>query len=548
MELRQLEHFLSVVEEGSFTAAAARVYMVQSSLSASLLALERDLGTTLFIRGRRGAELTDAGRAFLAPARAMVEQAGRARDAVAEVEGLLRGTVRVAFVVPPRIIDVVQTLRGFHQEHPGVQVRLLPADARTAPDLVASGQVDFALAPRTDRPGSTLRFDPLVHDQLVVLCPAGHRLAGARDVHPRELIGEAVIDLPRAQLARQLFDSLLAEHGLQREIRLEVDTWLGVLALVHQGMGISYGPASSANSEVFGRVDVATLADAPLWELGIVYRDEALRGAAGRAFLTAFRRALPGANRSYPNVAVPPGRLPGRPVLEQSLPRLLGTAADLAKTSVPGAAEVSVTLLVENQATTVASTGQLALELDACQYEQDDGPCLHAARSGEPTEIPDSRTEPRWPAYARSATGHGALSVLSVPLVIDADGPVTGSLNIYATGPQVFGSAGRAAAARVADFAAAAAGSASAYRGARNQVENLRTALTSRAVIEQAKGILMERGKLTAEQAFRALSEESMAANVKVRVLAEQLVLTGQFPDRAPTARTRSPARRRPRS
>ncbi len=139
MELRQLEHFLSVVEEGSFTAAAARVYMVQSSLSASLLSLERELGTNLFIRGRRGAELTDAGRAFLAPARATVEQAGRARDAVAEVEGLLRGTVRVAFAVPPRIVDVVETLRRFQHEHPGVQVRLFPVDARAVPDLVSSG-------------------------------------------------------------------------------------------------------------------------------------------------------------------------------------------------------------------------------------------------------------------------------------------------------------------------------------------------------------------------------------------------------------------------
>ena len=62
VELRRLEHFLAVVEEGSFTAAAARVFMVQSSLSASLQALERELGTELFVRGRRGAELTDAGR------------------------------------------------------------------------------------------------------------------------------------------------------------------------------------------------------------------------------------------------------------------------------------------------------------------------------------------------------------------------------------------------------------------------------------------------------------------------------------------------------
>src|SRR3954454_5080051 len=101
VELRQLEYFMAVVEEGSFTSAAARLFMVQSSLSASLLTLERELGTELFIRGRRGAELTDAGQAFAEPGRAALAEADRARDAVAEVKGLLRGTVRIATVFVP---------------------------------------------------------------------------------------------------------------------------------------------------------------------------------------------------------------------------------------------------------------------------------------------------------------------------------------------------------------------------------------------------------------------------------------------------------------
>ena len=79
MELRQLEYFLAVVDEGSFTAAAARLYMVQSGLSAALRVLERELGTELFVRVRRGVELTDAGRAFLEPARAAIADTGRAR-------------------------------------------------------------------------------------------------------------------------------------------------------------------------------------------------------------------------------------------------------------------------------------------------------------------------------------------------------------------------------------------------------------------------------------------------------------------------------------
>jgi DNA-binding transcriptional LysR family regulator len=288
VELRQLEHFLAVVETGSFTSAAARLFMVQSSLSASLLGLERELGTELFIRGRRGAELTDAGRAFLEPARATLAEADRACDAVAEVQGLLRGTVRIAYAATPRLDDVVSTLCRFREEHPGVRVHAVPADERQVTGLVIGGQVDFAVTPRVDRAGSAFRFQPLVSSPLTLICPADHRLAGARDVDPRDVIDESIIDLPRGWQFRDLFDQVMAERGPTRQVTLEVQDWLGVLALVQRGTGISYGTAACIDGDIFDGVDVATLADAPLWELGVAYRDDSLRGAAGRAFLTAF--------------------------------------------------------------------------------------------------------------------------------------------------------------------------------------------------------------------------------------------------------------------
>jgi DNA-binding transcriptional LysR family regulator len=288
VELRQLEHFLAVVEEGSFTSAAARIFMVQSSLSASLLALEREVGTELFIRGRRGAELTDAGRAFLQPARAAVEEAERGRAAVAEVKGLLHGTVRVAYAVAPRILEVAATVRRFRDEHPGVHVQAVPADVRTAAELVLDGRVDFAVTPRIDRVGPALCFRPLMSSPLALVCPADHRLAGAQDVDPREVVDEPIIDLPRGWESRELFDRVLTEHGLSRHVTLEVQDWLAVLALVQRGTGISYGALACIDDDIFDDVEIATLAGAPLWELGVAYRDENLRGSAGRAFMDAF--------------------------------------------------------------------------------------------------------------------------------------------------------------------------------------------------------------------------------------------------------------------
>ncbi|MGZ4547559.1 MAG: LysR family transcriptional regulator [Frankiaceae bacterium] len=290
MELRQLEYFLAVVEEGSFTRAAARLYMAQSSLSASLLALERELGSELFIRGRRGTELTDAGGAFLDPVRAALAEAENARDAVAAVTGLLRGSVRIAALATPRNVDVAETIRRFQREHPGVDVHVLPAGARDLVDLVTDGDVDFAICPRTPLMSPLIRFEPLVSTPLVLACPAGHRLAGARDVEMSDVLDELIIDLPRGWHARELFDGMLEEQGLRRHIRLEIHEWLSALTMVQRGTAISYGPLACIDRNLFRGVEVATLAGARMWELGIAARDDGPRGAAGRAFLAAYRR------------------------------------------------------------------------------------------------------------------------------------------------------------------------------------------------------------------------------------------------------------------
>jgi GAF domain-containing protein len=145
------------------------------------------------------------------------------------------------------------------------------------------------------------------------------------------------------------------------------------------------------------------------------------------------------------------------------------------------------------------------------------------------TEIADTRADDRWPDYPRVAE-HGNLSSLSVPLDIDTDEQVTGALNIYARRPDAFDEASRSVATRFAPYAAVAAGNLYAYQSARDMADNLQAALESRAVIDQAKGILMERYKLTADRAFQLLARASMDSNRKVRDIADDLVHTGQFP------------------
>lgn len=215
---------------------------------------------------------------------------------------------------------------------------------------------------------------------------------------------------------------------------------------------------------------------------------------------------------------------------ELSMDGLLQTVADLTAAVMPGDTEASVSLLVKDTITTVVWSGQLAVDLDETQIEHGHGPCLHAARSGELTEVTDTRTDRRWPDYLQGAVEHGNLSSLSVPLRIDEDEQVTGALNIYARQPDAFDVGSRAVATRFGPYAAIAAGNLYAYQSARDLADNLQTALESRAVIDQAKGVLIERYKLTPDQAFQLLAQASMRANRKVRDIADDLVHTGALP------------------
>jgi hypothetical protein len=210
-----------------------------------------------------------------------------------------------------------------------------------------------------------------------------------------------------------------------------------------------------------------------------------------------------------------------------SMRSLLEEITSLAQQSLPGRLETSVTLLTGDDATTAVYTGQLALDLDECQYSLGQGPCLHAASVGEPTEISDMRTATRWPDFSGVATRHGCLSSFSLPFPLHEG--VSGALNIYARQPAAFDDSSREFARRFASYGAVVAGNMLVYESALDRAKNLESALTSRAVIDQAKGVLMERFKMTADQAFQALAQVSMKSNTKVRDIAERFVETGEL-------------------
>ena len=218
---------------------------------------------------------------------------------------------------------------------------------------------------------------------------------------------------------------------------------------------------------------------------------------------------------------------------------MLQRIVDVVQQAMPVGAEVSITLVRDEHPTTAAFTGQLAELLDETQYERGYGPCLEAALSGEFTEIGDARTEERWPEYVPTFLERGALSALAVPVPA---AHLTAALNVYARTPQAFSDDDRSQLVEVAAIAGAALTNMDALQDARDLAEHLQKAMEFRSVIEQAKGVLIERYKLTADQAFLLLADASMHANRKVRDIAEDLVLTGELAGARPKRRP-SPVR-----
>jgi GAF domain-containing protein len=207
---------------------------------------------------------------------------------------------------------------------------------------------------------------------------------------------------------------------------------------------------------------------------------------------------------------------------ETDLDGVLTIVAELAQATVPGADAVSVTLVRATGPATAAFTAELALSLDEAQYRRGHGPCLDAAASLQTLATPHTESESRWPDWAARAVDAGVRSALAVGLPVEEG--VTGAINVYSTAPDAFDDEAVALAQTFAAYAAAALANAHVYDVQVTLAQQMRVAMESRAVIEQAKGIIMGERRCTPEEAIQILIGVSRQGNRKVRDIAAALV------------------------
>ncbi|MCU1557183.1 MAG: LysR family transcriptional regulator [Microbacteriaceae bacterium] len=285
MELRRLEHFVAVAEEGSFTRAARRVHLVQSALSVSVRGLERELGVPLFERTTHDVRLTDVGRVFLPEARATLAAAAAALDAVQATVGGMRGTLRIGIMQSMLAVDLASILAWFRDERPGVDLQPRPARGGSV-ELgrgVESGELDMAFVSGAGHTFTGVEFTRLASEPLLLAVPAGHPLGGNAAVTIPDLAGQIFVETPVGWGTRLVADRAFAAAHVDRSISVEVADLTTVVELVRAGLGLGLIPQSIARRS--DRVDFVPLDPPVEWEIALAFPTRRRTSAAALAFV-----------------------------------------------------------------------------------------------------------------------------------------------------------------------------------------------------------------------------------------------------------------------
>ena len=291
MELRQLEYFVTVVDQASFTRAAEELHVAQPGVSAQIRRLEREFGQQLLDRSGRTVRPTQAGEAVLRYAREALGAADGARHAVDELSGMVRGRVAVGMVVACSSIDLADLLAEYHRDHPGVEISLSEADSADLIDRLLAGRLDVAFIGlgMIDPPG--LELQVIADEPIVAGVGKTDPLATHDRIELEALLERSLISLPRGTGLRSCLDAACARAGLKPRIALE-GTNLGILAqLADRGLGVAILPESVALAQ---RDNLHAIAiDPPLrGRVALAWRSEGPVSPAARALIGRARKGM----------------------------------------------------------------------------------------------------------------------------------------------------------------------------------------------------------------------------------------------------------------
>jgi DNA-binding transcriptional LysR family regulator len=290
LSIRQLGVLVALVEQGSFGRAARALGLSQSTVSGHLAEFEDRVGQRLVDRNRKGVVLTAAGKTLLPHAREALRAEAGARRALADLSGLLTGTLRIGGSTIPASHLLPEWIAGFHRGHPRIGLHLFTGDTESVLAQVRSGEVEVGVV--GGKPGrSGLLSTEVGEDRLVLVVAPGHPFAKRRSVAVSEAVTTPLVLREKGSGTRAAtmasLTTALGEDAVHRlEVVLEVGSTEGLKAAVRSGLGAAFASELAVRTEVATKTLVAVPVDGfdARRIFRMVTREEARLSPAARAF------------------------------------------------------------------------------------------------------------------------------------------------------------------------------------------------------------------------------------------------------------------------
>jgi len=294
MELRQLRTFIAVAELRHFARAASLCNLSQPAVSHQIALLEEELGAKLLNRAARRVSLTVAGEVFLEEARRILGAVDRANERMAEVARGAIGRMRLGATATPGLYLLPPLLATFRREHESYDLRFEIGPVHVIAERVARNDLDMAIVAGT-LPSAELRMRPLLRDTLVIIAPAGSKLADARSLRPDQLDTETWLLREEGSDTRRQLSAWWHRHRIAPTRTMTFDGPDAVKRAVMAGLGIAMASGLTVEEDLASRrlAAVPVKATLPTREVSVVDHPQKHHGAACRAMLQLLDRSFP---------------------------------------------------------------------------------------------------------------------------------------------------------------------------------------------------------------------------------------------------------------
>ena len=296
MEIRQLRYLVALAEEESFTRAAEREHIAQPALSQQIQKLEMEVGVPLVERTTRRVSVTDAGNLLVARARRVLTELESARQELDRVRGVQTGQVKVGAMNTMGPVDITTLLARFHELHPAVDLTVREDDSDALAEMLRIDAVDLAFLSVTERVESHgLALQQILSEELVVVLPEHHRLAGQPEIRMIDLEHEEFISHREGARLRELLVGAADTAGFSPRIFLESNQTRRIRRLVGRGLGVAILPRSHAiGVGTNDPIAVARLIEPSLTrDITLAWRSGRRLPPAAAEFLSLAREAFP---------------------------------------------------------------------------------------------------------------------------------------------------------------------------------------------------------------------------------------------------------------